>query len=191
VVFESLSWGIFVVGSDGGITSMNAAMRSIVAAKDGIRLCARGIVFDDPACDRSFRDIVTALRQRSQSCEPCEPTWISIERPSGKRAYAAAISALNEPAAGASGPRSLLIRISDPERAADIRTEILQRLFPLTCAEARLTSSLIRNGCLAMAAVDCGLTEGSARQYMRRIFAKTGTASQVELVVRIARAVQV
>jgi DNA-binding CsgD family transcriptional regulator len=189
-VFESLSWGIVVIGSDGGVSSINAAMRAMASANDGIKIGTRGIAFEDSAGERAFRDIMAALRQRGESCGQSGPAWLSVRRPSGKRAYAVAISPLNEPVTDPAAPPPLLIRVSDPERAADIRADLVQRLFPLTRAEAKLTSSLIRNGCLAMAATDCGLTEGSARQYMRRIFAKTGTGSQVELVVRIARAIQ-
>jgi DNA-binding CsgD family transcriptional regulator len=37
------------------------------------------------------------------------------------------------------------------------------------------------------AAAKLGITEGSARQYLRRIFAKTGTNRQIDLIREIAR----
>jgi len=62
---------------------------------------------------------------------------------------------------------------------------VLVALFDLSPAEARLTISLVKCGALSAAAMECSLTEGSARQYMKRIFNKTGTRGQVELVALI------
>ena len=58
-------------------------------------------------------------------------------------------------------------------------------LFAFTGAEARLVIGLVTRGSLASAAAACGLTEGSARQYMKRIFSKTDTRGQVELVALV------
>jgi DNA-binding CsgD family transcriptional regulator len=190
LAFESISWGMAVMTGDGQLGRVNAAMRAIAADRDGIRLSPRGVAFHDPVHDRALRDIVAALQTQDGTQTQCVPVWMSISRLSGKRPYAVAVSSLNAADATGSVRPPILIRVSDPERAADIRTDVLQRLFRLTAAEARLTAALMRGGCLAAAAEICGLTEGSARQYIRRIFAKTGTASQVQLVVRIARAVQ-
>ena len=67
---------------------------------------------------------------------------------------------------------------------------MLRELFDLTPAEAVLCSALTQSGTLADAAGMCGLTAGSARQYLKRIFAKTNTRGQVDLIALIMASVR-
>jgi DNA-binding CsgD family transcriptional regulator len=64
----------------------------------------------------------------------------------------------------------------------------LEDLFDLTPAQARLAALLYDGASVKQAASSLGITEGSARQYLRRIFARTGTNRQVDLVRRVNRA---
>lgn len=59
---------------------------------------------------------------------------------------------------------------------------ILTGLFDLTPAEARLASALASGQPLEAAAAACGITVKSARTYLERIFRKTGTHQQSQLV---------
>ena len=67
----------------------------------------------------------------------------------------------------------------DDEQATKDR---LTDRFGLTSAEADLASAFLREGSLKAAAEHRGLTQGTARQYFKRIFRKTGTDSQVKLM---------
>ncbi len=64
----------------------------------------------------------------------------------------------------------------------------LEEIFDLTPAQARLAALLYDGASVKQAASHLGITEGSARQYLRRIFARTGTNRQVDLVRSISRA---
>jgi len=54
--------------------------------------------------------------------------------------------------------------------------------FGLTSAEADLAAAFLCEGSLRAAAKRRGLTDGTARQYLNRIFRKTDTNSQVKLM---------
>jgi DNA-binding CsgD family transcriptional regulator len=54
--------------------------------------------------------------------------------------------------------------------------------YGLTSAEADLASAFLREASLRGAAEHRGLTLGTARQYLKRIFRKTGTNSQAKLM---------
>jgi DNA-binding CsgD family transcriptional regulator len=69
-------------------------------------------------------------------------------------------------------------------RSADWR--LLENRFGLTPAQARLAVRLHDGASVRQAAEKLGITEGSARQYLRRIFAKTGTNRQIDLIREIA-----
>jgi DNA-binding CsgD family transcriptional regulator len=66
---------------------------------------------------------------------------------------------------------------------------LLQKTFELAPAQARLAALLYEGASVKLAAGKLGITEGSARQYLRHIFIKTGTNRQVDLVREIARAI--
>ena len=62
------------------------------------------------------------------------------------------------------------------------RRERLRELFGLSATEARLALCLADGRTLAEAAGEIPITIESARTYSKRIFAKTGTARQADLV---------
>lgn len=65
---------------------------------------------------------------------------------------------------------------------------LVMELFDLSPAEARLALRLATGLSLAGAAQDCGLSIASARTYLSRIFSKTGTHSQHQLVALLRSA---
>jgi DNA-binding CsgD family transcriptional regulator len=74
-----------------------------------------------------------------------------------------------------------------PRQSAAARSESwkrsrLQSTFTLSPAQARLASLLFQGQRLKQAAAQLGITEGSARQYLKVIFAKTGAKRQADLV---------
>jgi DNA-binding CsgD family transcriptional regulator len=83
----------------------------------------------------------------------------------------------------ASSPRCAI------ERMPEATVEQLQQLLGLSPAQAQLASSLFEGLPLRDAAERQGLTEGSARQYLQRIFEKTGTRRQTDLIRQIARVI--
>lgn len=82
------------------------------------------------------------------------------------------------------GPKNaaVILMISDPETKPAIPAEALARLYNLTAAEARLAASFAETASLKDSAEALGITQGTARQYLKRIFQKTDTKSQAELM---------
>lgn len=67
------------------------------------------------------------------------------------------------------------------------RTEVqLRTLFGLTRAEAQVGAALARGGCLAEIAAALGISVTTARTHVARIFLKTGTRQQSQLVALVA-----
>jgi DNA-binding CsgD family transcriptional regulator len=83
----------------------------------------------------------------------------------------------------------LIVYIVDSSRHIAASEKLVMQLHGLTRTEARL-AMLLANGCSIMdAATSLGLTEGSARTYSKRIYAKTGVKRQAELVQRLHQSV--
>src|SRR5215475_4485266 len=66
--------------------------------------------------------------------------------------------------------------------------ELLRGHFGLTPAEARLAFQLVTGGTLRSAAVKLSITYETARTELKKIFNKTGTCRQAELVIVIVTA---
>lgn len=76
----------------------------------------------------------------------------------------------------------VLILVSDPACQAEVPVSTLMTLFGLTRAEARLAKALAAGRSLGDAAVDFGIKKGTARVELSRIYSKTDTHRQAELV---------
>jgi len=85
--------------------------------------------------------------------------------------------------------RALLVfKDLDPDQRPN--EPLLQGLFGLTAAEARLAGQLSAGGGVLAAAAALGVSASTARTHLRAIFAKTGTRTQSELAVLLARSSQ-
>jgi DNA-binding CsgD family transcriptional regulator len=65
-------------------------------------------------------------------------------------------------------------------RSADQR--LLEQRFELSPAQAQLAALLYDGASVKQAAVKLGITEGSARQYLKKVFEKTGVKRQLDLI---------
>jgi DNA-binding CsgD family transcriptional regulator len=97
------------------------------------------------------------------------------------------IEALAVPVSG--GPDALtfpdaraIVFLVDPDRLADVDEASLAPTFDLTAAEARLAARLLRGDTLQQAARALGVRTTTARTHLSRLFAKTNTSRQPELV---------
>jgi DNA-binding CsgD family transcriptional regulator len=86
---------------------------------------------------------------------------------------------------------AVLLYLSDPAAESVAPEPLLQSLFGLTKSEARLTTLLVDGLKLAAAAEAMDITEGSARIYCKRIFAKMGVSRQTDLVKMVLNSVAV
>lgn len=81
----------------------------------------------------------------------------------------------------------LIVAVSALKRSTLVPSPaVLTGLFDLTPAEAKLASALAAGRSIKEASQAVGVTESSGRTYLARIFGKTGTHRQAELVALLA-----
>lgn len=83
------------------------------------------------------------------------------------------------------GTAMLLLREAGQAHAPSV--DVLMDAFGLTPREAQLALALRDGDALSHAARRLGITEGTARQYLKSVFAKTGVQRQSELVALLSR----
>ena len=86
------------------------------------------------------------------------------------------------PAQGVLGLASAVLVITSVERARVPSAEVLQGLFDLTPAEARVAQAIVGGETVEQIAVRSGVSSGTVRAQLKSIFAKTGQSRQADLV---------
>lgn len=75
-----------------------------------------------------------------------------------------------------------ILFVSDPDQTVELPTDLLQRCYGLTAAEARLTMILLEGHSLKEAAELCDVTKNTAKSQLKNVFAKTQVQRQAELI---------
>jgi len=188
---DALSSGIVILDQSGHTTFVNRAIVRMAAERDGILLGKNNLVLASRDEDAAFRKLVGTLCQKRFQASALSRAALSVNRPSGKRPYSIVATPLPVAQAMFSGlSQSVLVCVSDPAATGHLTESTLAALFGLSPAESRLTINLVKYGSLQGAAIASGVTEGSARQYIKRILSKTGTIGQVDLVALVLGSVR-
>jgi DNA-binding CsgD family transcriptional regulator len=189
--FDALPFGVVLLDEEGRVVVANSAISSMVAKGDGLALSSAGLSLAGAGENDSLHRLIHLHQTRSHLQLSREPAGLLVPRPSGAKPYTILVHPLRRTSfAMPALNNAVMICVSDPDQTSFRSTALLEELFDLTPAESALCAALVQTGTLADAADKCGLTSGSARQYMKRIFAKTQTRGQVELVALIMGSVR-
>ncbi len=179
-----LPQGAVVVNASGHTIYCNETAERIFDSRDGLyldrnrRLCA-----PRTADENQLHRLINSASHRDPKLALDCGGVLPLDRPSGLRSYSLLIAPLNleisylnfqQPAA--------LIFITDPEQRMEPVEKVLQRLYDLTPAEARLAVVLVQGKNLVEAAAELNVSYNTAKTHRQHIFEKTGVKRQSELV---------
>ena len=195
VCFETLPYGIVLLDNESRVVLMNLAARRMVEENDGLCLVSGRVIATDCALQtRLTRDVQRMARSgtpREGAREDPVVTngYLSVARPSGRRAYQLLVAAL--PLASVLALEAPVARVvlflSDPSSSLLGPTDHWRVLFGLTPAEAQLAVFLAAGGSLEEYAGQAIISIETARSQLKRVFAKTETHRQGELVALLSR----
>jgi DNA-binding CsgD family transcriptional regulator len=179
--FEISNFPAIMLDQFGCVLRLNAAAlavlgRDLFISQRRLR-SARQIETDalDQAIHRLLRIAdSTMLPPLTLRREKGRPVLLFLSRPIG-----IAVEALS--------PCRGLILILDPDRHLQCRAETLVNLFGLSPAESRLAIALLDGWQLEAAAHELKVSYETARTTLKRIFQKTGTERQAELMLLLAK----
>ena len=180
-MLDALSIGIALLDRDGGVIFANAALRSGRAAACLAGPRAIGLARQEDGEPRPLR---AWLAPDPGGRPPIR--HLDVVGPDGRTVESVLVL-----------PRAEAMRLGFPPTAAAVllaggawEREAVQAFAAecgLTPREAALVGALARHGDLRRAAASSGLSYESGRTYLRRVFEKSGTGRQAELLVRLAR----
>ncbi|AKC86952.1 helix-turn-helix transcriptional regulator [Pseudoxanthomonas suwonensis] len=198
-VLDALEEGVVIVGDDGRVHHLNAAARAILDEGNALRLDRHGLRAANAQVDQRLQALLRnasriaqdGRRMRTDADAPLEGrTTLAVARdpPLHPLLLAAA------PACGLAGPfddplfaDAVVLLLRDPDRESSGGIDALMDAFGLTRREAELAVALKDGHSLSVSAVRLGITEGTARQYLKGIFSKTGTHRQTDLAILLLR----
>lgn len=185
-----LPLGIAVVTADGKLLAANRMARDLFEQREGLSLINGTIRTTEETSNDSF---YIFLRNASK-----EPGAV-FDLPNGETAncrqhnqqsllisVARAASLTSEMPADEDDDRNVILFIENPGWRTKNNIHRLEKNYGLTPTEARLASLIAEGSSIAEVAGLLGISIGTARVHLKRIFAKTGTRRQAELVHLIA-----
>jgi DNA-binding CsgD family transcriptional regulator len=185
-ILDTLPLGVVFFAAGGVPIYWNHSAEDIFHANDG--LSQRNGVLS--AADRGAE---TRLRKALEDAlsPPSAPglATVAIPRPSLRRDYqivAAPVRGRFRQFVGMAAPVAVAL-ITDPELQKPACVPLLVRMYKLTPKEAQITAKLSEGRSVEQAAEEFSMTYETARTHLRRVFSKTGTSRQTELVLLIAR----
>jgi len=187
-VLDGLPYGVVFLTAEGRVIYANRAAEAILRQQDGFTIRGGMLRANPRSADVALKhSIQQAARPDARSAE--WPLPVLIERPSLRRAYQVLTAPLRHRFALFAGmPRPEVVAlIIDPEDQPVAIPELLGRLYGLTKREAAVADRLAQGKTVEQLAEELGMRYETARTHLRRIFSKTGTSRQGELIAILAR----
>jgi DNA-binding CsgD family transcriptional regulator len=183
---DRLPVAVVFLDVDTSVVYCNRSAEEIFRAKDGLSLQTGVLCASDRSAEGQLR---RALNQAFSPGKLLGKSAVSVPRTSGRRAYQVVVAPLRgqfRQFTGAPPPRALVL-ITDPEWPEPAKLDLLIQLFGLTRKEAELAARLFEGKSVEQAGDEMSITYQTARTHLRRIFSKTETSRQTELLLLLAR----
>src|SRR5208337_2828602 len=183
--FETLSQAALLVDARGRVVLANAAAKAVLDARDGIFL-NKGRLAITGSPD-ALQKLVTSCARRS--LEIGGPGGeLKVARDPFRSPLRVTVAPLRSntrlpdlPWTGVGSPVAI-ITVTDCDLDWSRQEGNLRRRFGLTPAEAQFAAEISKGDGRKAAAQRCGISEDTAKTHLSKIFWKTGTHRQAELV---------
>lgn len=179
-MIDHMLWAALLVTADARVLEWNRTAERVLGAGDGIALCQGRIV---ARCQGETSRLLHLIGKAARSTAAVEPKGgtCRISRAEGGF-YAALVAADARDTGEACGEPAALLVLTDPSRRPLPSEQTLRDLYDLTAAEARTARRLLAGDGPVGIADQFGVGLGTVRTHLHRVFDKTGTASQADLV---------
>ena len=190
---DEVPLGVVLVDAGGQVLFANRAAVATLDQRDGLSLWRKRLQAATPGRTAKLERLIGEAAATAEGRGLGAGGALSLPRPSLKRPLALLVAPLRGANGSFSGRNftgrraAAVVFVSDPESNIETPTEMLARLYRLTPAEARLAGALLAGEGLQSAADRLCITLETARSHLKRIFDKTGTRRQAELVALLLK----
>jgi DNA-binding CsgD family transcriptional regulator len=171
--------GVLLVGQGGRVVHINAEGRRLVSRLAALDLRGQRLEIDGPASEGAQRleralDRVFQMQHRWQ--RGCAEL-LTLEVSDGGSPIHVCVTAMNAGQMRLGG-----IFLSSGDQRSEVSDAILRKIFGLTATESRVAKRLVGGLTLGETAAEMGVSVHTCRTHLKKIFEKTRTRRQSELV---------
>ena len=179
-VLDGLRTGVFLADSEGKVLHANAAGNELLAEGGAMRTRNGRL---SPADLTAASALSRALEAAGNGTLPAGDTGhgISMAASDGSH-FALHLLPLNGHDKRATAGAAAAVFVQRATQMATIAPDLVARAFGLTPAEQRVLGHIVEAGSVAEAAERLRVSETTVKTHLHRVFSKTGTARQADLV---------
>lgn len=184
---DALRTAVLLLDAEGHITHFNASAREILDEADVLRSVRGRLVTSDPNADRLLRQALagTVLGDRAMTSASIS-LHLAARDGSHYVAHLLPLTAGRRQRFGASYDACAVLFVSKAALDTIVAPDLIRKLFKLTPTELRVFLSIVEIGGVPDVARSMGIAETTIKTHLARIFVKTGTKRQADLVRLIA-----
>jgi DNA-binding CsgD family transcriptional regulator len=172
--------GIAILGSDSRVLHLNPAAEAIVTSGDGLRVRSGQLIAAVARTDKVLGRVVHLAN--SDESTLATGGCVAVARPSGRRSYLVRVVPLASGDSICVASPTALVVIVDPEHETRPDVDVLRRLYGLTATEAAVALRVLAGTGVGPIAEELSLSPATVRTHLQRVFDKTDTHRQAELV---------
>jgi len=179
---DNLSMSVFLVDTEGRIVHANAAAHLVLAERDILCSAAGRLAACDAQANRHLQDALAA--GHSGNVPAANGIALPLTAHDGTR-YVARILQLAAGTRRRSGmdyPATAVVFVNAAVVDARSLPDILAKAFRLTPTELRILFLIIDGGSVREVAEALGIAASTVKTHLSRVFEKTGTSRQADLV---------
>jgi DNA-binding CsgD family transcriptional regulator len=184
---DSLSAGMTLVDDAGRIVHANAAGQAMLSAGIVVRSAGGKLAATDAEAELALRDIIAAA-SGGDAALGGRGVAMPLRGRDGERYVAHALpltsSARRRVGEGHAAIAALFVQKASMETSS--AAQVIGKTFALTPTELRVLLAVVETGGVADTADALGIRQATVKTHLHRVFRKTGTARQAELVRLVA-----
>jgi len=182
--FEKISQCVVVVNQAGKVVYLNECANKLIAAKDGLQIGHNRILAANYAPDtKKLKMFLQSVFESNIEKHAGFGGVLQVFRASGARPLSVFVSPFSENGRNIVPAEKLaLVFINDPDQRMEDIEPVLARIYGLTPAESKIAAILTQGVPLNEICRMLGIKSNTIRTHLKRIFSKTETNRQSELV---------
>jgi DNA-binding CsgD family transcriptional regulator len=180
---DRLPYGVILLDESGRVLLASRVALTQLAARDGLTddkgMLGASKRAESSALKKLIADVLDVAAGRGFGSGGV----VTVSRRSGRRLslLVAPFESQGPDPFGGRHP-AVAVFVSDPDQRIDAPADMLVRVHGLSVAEAKVAVEILEGGSLSDVAERLGITRNTANTHLKRIFEKTGTRRQNDLV---------
>jgi len=180
---DRISGGVILLDEQGAPIAVNRSAEEILAMDDGLVLARDGPRASTAKQTGELRRLLAEATRTGAGRGVDAGAVVRLARPSGRPPLEALVAPLRrESSPLVDRKAACVIFLADPTARGDAPPARLRQQYGLTEMEAEVASRLVGGMALAEIGNDLGITIHTVRGHLKRLFAKTATHRQAELL---------